>query len=351
MEDAAPKLSTRPERFSDAQVPLSTAWLLAECMQFRGKQDLWTRQKPELLEALREQAIIQSVESSNRIEGVTVEPARLRPIVLHRAKPKDRSEEELSGYRRALDWIFTRRRPVAFNVKTILHLHALCQQGAGDAGKLKSRDNEIVEFTASGERRVRFRPTSAACTRQALGELCASYESLSATPGTPSLLLIATTVFDLLCIHPFRDGNGRVSRLVTALLLQQNGFVVGQFVSLERLIEQSKEDYYRVLYQCSQRWESGENLIVPWWNYFLTTLRRAYAEFADEVERNGGRLGKSQLVRQAALAMVGPFTLAELQAQVPSASTPLVKKVLLELKSEHKVKLTGRGRGAAWETV
>jgi Fic family protein len=162
---------------------------------------------------------------------------------------------------------------------------------------------------------------------------------------------VATFAFDLLCIHPFRDGNGRASRLMTTLLLQSHGFQVARYISLERLIEQTKEEYYQVLAACSQGWHEGRNPILPWWNYFLSMLRRAYKEFEQQVESAQARPAKTDLVRQAILSQVGPFTLAELSAQLPAVSAPLIKKVLAEQKRAGKVRLVGRGRGARWELI
>ncbi len=150
-------LTLRLDRLSVAAMLLGTGWLLSACAEAKGKQDLWMRQKPGILDALREQAIVQSAEPSNRIEGVTIPAERLRPVVLGKARPRDRSEEELAGYRKALDWMFTRKRPVAVEPRVIRHLHALAQGGfSGDAGKWKRKDNEIVEILPGGERRVRF---------------------------------------------------------------------------------------------------------------------------------------------------------------------------------------------------
>ncbi len=167
----------------------------------------------------------------------------------------------------------------------------------------------------------------------------------------PPLLSVATFVFDLLCIHPFRDGNGRVSRLATVLLLQQHGFQVARFVSLERLIEQRKEDYYAVLQRCSKGWRPGKNEIVPWWNFFLGILRSAYQSFEDQVTSSRSRLGKTELVRQAVLAQPESFTLADIVAQVPVASSQLIKKVLATLKKDGQVQVVGRGRGAFWRVI
>jgi len=343
-------LTLRPERMKAESVPMETGWLLSQCTEAKGKQDLWTRQKPEVLAALREQAIIQSVESSNRIEGVTVPPARLKPLVLGKTRPRDRSEEELAGYRKAMNWIFTRKGPVRMEPRVIRHLHATAQGGmSGDAGKWKTKDNEITEILPNGERLVRFRAVPAKDTPRTVDLLCRNYNAMNEEEGLPPLLTLATFVFDLLCIHPFRDGNGRVSRLATAILLLQQGFEVGRYISLERLVEDSKEDYYRILQECSAGWHQGKNGIVPWWNYFLGILRRAYGEFERHVESTDARPAKAELVRQAVLAQVGPFTLADLKVQSPAASVQLIKKVLGQMKKKRRIKLTGHGRSARWE--
>ena len=167
----------------------------------------------------------------------------------------------------------------------------------------------------------------------------------------PSLLILAAFVLDLLCIHPFRDGNGRVSRLATSLLLQSQGFQVARYISLERMIEESKEEYYGVLKLCSQGWHEGRSEIIPWWNYFLGTLRGAYKEFERQVESVEARPAKSDLVRQTVLGQVEPFTLADMAAQLPAISSQLIKKVLAEMKKAGQVRLGGRGRGARWEVT
>jgi Fic family protein len=345
-------LSLDPQKLIETPIPAGTVWLIGSCMEARGKQELWTRQKPEVLDVLREQAIIQSVESSNRIEGVTIRAERLRPVVLGKSRPQDRSEEELAGYRKALDWIFARKRPVLPTPDVIKRLHAFAQGGfSGDAGRWKEKSNEIIEILPTGERRVRFIPTSARETPGAVENLCRAYREALDEECISPLLVVATFMFDLLCIHPFRDGNGRVSRLATTLLLQSQGFQVSRYISLERLVEESKEEYYRVLATCSQGWHEGTNEIVPWWNYFLSILRNAYKDFARQVETGGGRPAKSDLVRQAVLAQVEQFTLADLTAQLPTASPQLIKKVLSELKRLGRVRLSGRGRGARWEVV
>jgi len=338
-------------RLRNTDVPVATAWLLADCMEARGKQDLWVRQKPAVLDVLREQAIIQSVESSNRIEGVTVAQDRLRPVVLGKAKPRDRSEEELAGYRKALDWIFSRKVAVPIEPSVVLRLHAMAQGGfSGDAGKWKQRDNEIIEFNARGERRVRFIPASAKETPRLMEWLCTEYTSAIEEKAAPPLLVIATAVFDFLCIHPFRDGNGRVSRLLTTLLLQQQSLIIARYVSLDRLIEESKDRYYEVLAECSLKWHQGQNQIIPWWNYLLTIIRSGYHEFEKRVETTQTP-AKTDIIREAIMTQSGPFTLADIAAQCPSVSPQMIKKVLADLKQEGLVQLAGRGRGARWAVV
>jgi Fic family protein len=340
------------KRLTGMRIPLETSWLLASCMEARGKQDLWIRQKPEVLKALRDQAIVQSVESSNRIEGVTVDANRLRPLVLGNARPQDRPEEEIAGYRKALDWIFTSRRPVEVTSKTILKMHALAQGGmSGDAGKWKSRDNEIVEIRPDGERVVRFVPTAARATPGAIERLCEEYGEAVERGAHPEILLVGSFVLDLLCIHPFRDGNGRVSRLMTTLLLERSGFAVARFVSLERLIEESRESYYRSLHDSSQGWHDSAHDIVPWWNYFLSVVNQGYREFSEAVESREAGPGKTELVREVIMETEAEFSLAEIRAKLPSVSEQLIKRVLQQMKADGYLKLTGHGRSARWKRV
>lgn len=342
-------LTFQPKRLADLAIPVSTAWLLSACMEAKGKQDLWIQRKPEVLDALREQAIIQSVESSNRIEGVTVEAHRLRPIVLGRSKPRDRSEIELVGYRRALKWIFNRKLLPDIDADTIRKLHSFAQGGsAGDAGQWKLKNNEIIEILPNGERKIRFRPTTAKATPKAIEQLCLGYKDVITQERLPALIAVASFVFDFLCIHPFRDGNGRVSRLLASYLLEQHGLIVGRFISLERLIETNKASYYQTLSESSSRWHEGCNDLTPWWNHFLSILHQAYGEFAERVEFKSTDSGKSELIVQSILRQAEPFSLAEISKQCPNVSVQLIKKVLARLKKEGTIRLSGRGRGARW---
>lgn len=256
---------------------------MTDVAEAKGRQHLYLQQPPPVLSSLKRTALIQSVESSNRIEGVTVAPARLEPLVLENDRPRDRSEEEIRGYRRALERIHAEARGLAVDPPLLQKLHALIQEGAGDAGQWKRVNNDIIELRPGAAPLVRFRAVPAAETEAAVEELCLSYRHALDQERVPSLLATAALVFDFLCIHPFRDGNGRVSRLLTLLALEQLGHEVGRYVSLERLIEESREDYYDVLHRSSEGWHEGRHDLLPWLSYFLATLRRAWFELEERV--------------------------------------------------------------------
>jgi fido (protein-threonine AMPylation protein) len=345
-------LTLDASKLARESIPVATGWLLGACMEARGKQDLWIKQKPEVLEVLREQAIIQSAESSIRIEGVTVAANRLRPLVIGGAKPRDRSEEEISGYRAALHWIFARRNRLTVTPDVLRRLHAYAQGGTtGDAGEWKSRDKEVIEILPNGERSVRFLPVSAKRTPAAVEQLCNRYREACDEEHVPPLLIVATFVFDFLCIQPFRDGNGRVSRLLTALLLQSHGFQVARYISLERVVEESRDEYYRVLKLCSQvgmrgRTKLSRGGIISW-----ACCGAPTGNSSGGSSRPSPGLPRAILVRQTVLEQVEQFTLADMAAHLPSASSQLIKKVLAELKDAKRVRLVGRGRGARWEVI
>jgi Fic family protein len=270
--------SFRDNYLSRLALPVGTAWLLSDVAEAKGRQDLYLNKPPDILTSLRETALVQSVESSNRIEGVTVAPERLRPLVLADARPRDRSEEEILGYRRALEWIAGEGRDQPVTPALLQRLHATIQEGSGDAGEWKRVDNEIIELREGAPPLVRFRPTSVAETPAAVEEMCLLYRHALNQALAPPLVVTAALIFDFLCIHPFRDGNGRVSRLLTLLVLNQHGYEVGRYISLERLIEESRADYYEVLRLSSQGWHEGRHDLFPWLNYFLSVLKRAYRE-------------------------------------------------------------------------
>jgi Fic family protein len=321
-------------------------------MECKGRQQLYERQKPEVLRILRELALVESTESSNRIEGVTVEWARLRPLVLGRARPRDRSEEEIVGYRNALNWVHTQHANIRIEPATVQRLHALAQAGSGDAGQWKRLDNEIIEVDAQGNRRVRFRPVPAAETPKAIDDLCLAYRHALDQDILPPLLATASLVLDFLCVHPFRDGNGRVSRLLTLLALYTHGYEVGRYVSLERLVEESKESYYEALARSSEGWHEGRHDLAPWWAYFLTIVRSAYGEFERRIGQLATRRGaKTEAVEAAIAQLPDQFSIGDLERLCPSVSRDMVRTILKSLRRQRRLTIQKRGRYAIWRKL
>jgi Fic family protein len=342
-------MTFRNRRLRDFSVPMSTNWLLNDLAEAKGKQELYTRQSPQLLKALREMALVQSVESSNRIEGVTVAADRLRPLVLGKARPQDRSEQEIAGYRSALNLIHTEAEQLPVTPDLLRRLHRLCQAASGDAGEFKRIDNEVIELRPGQAPIIRFKCVSAQATPAAVDELCLVYRHAIDQDHIPPLIAIGALILDFLCIHPFRDGNGRVSRLLTLLALYQQGYEVGRYLSLERLVEESKEDYYHVLRQSSQRWHDGKHEFLPWLNHFLAIVRRGYAEFeqrAGDVKSKRG--AKTQLVELAIEAATGEFGITDLERACPGVSRDMIRFLLRDLKVAGRVECLGRGPGAKW---
>ncbi|GAF69917.1 unnamed protein product, partial [marine sediment metagenome] len=229
-------------------IPIEMGGLLQKLGEYKGRQDLSQHQAPQVLATLKQTAIIESTESSNRIEGVTVPSKRFKELMAHPSKPKDRSEAEILGYREALSKIHT--TPEAFTVceKTILGLHRqIYSRTDVPAGQWKKRDNTIEERLPDGRWITRFVPVSASKTPGYMKELCICFNRLMDRRQVSPIILISAFVFDFLCVHPFSDGNGRVSRLLTVLMLHQADYTVGRYISIERLIEESKETYYEAL--------------------------------------------------------------------------------------------------------
>ncbi|GAB7140700.1 Fic family protein [Deferribacterales bacterium RsTz2092] len=327
----------------NSSIPLGTGWLLGRCMEGRGRQELYTNQLPEVLNALLEQAIVQSVESSNRIEGISTSPARLVSLLNGDIKPIERPDLELLGYKKALNFIYT-SDDIVLNTNFILTLHSMCCANSGHAGSFKTTNNDIIEILPDGSRHVRFTPASSSDTPALTSRLVSAYQESK----LPPLLKVATFIFDFLCVHPFLDGNGRVSRLLTTALLLKEGFIASRYISLERLVEERKEEYYETLRLCSQGWHDGANSITEWWGFFLSILKDAYKAFDDSVKEQDVKSPKSELIRRNVLSMTGSFTLAEVSQKLPSISSSLVKKILAELKSEGALQQFGVGRGSRY---
>ena len=240
-----------------------------------------------------------------------------------------------------------------FTTGVIRQLHTLMYRYLPQpGGDWKPTDNEIIGREVDGSQVVRFRPVSAVGTPHAMEELTSGFARAHDTEGRPALIVIPLAILDFLCIHPFSDGNGRTSRLLTLQLLYRTGIEVGRFISLERVIEESKETYYEALKSSSAGWHEGTHDPHPWLNYFWGILIRSYKEFSDRVgDLNRGAGGKAARVRDAVQKMSKPFSLSELQTECPGVSLPTIKRVLGEMKNEGLVVLTGRGRGARWSRL
>jgi len=319
--------------------------------QARGRQDLFVSQAPEPLEALRRHAIVESTESSNRIEGVVAGRGRVKALVLKAASPHNRSEQEIAGYRDALRLIHESHANMPLSANVVLQLHSmLFRYLPSEGGRWKATDNEIVDRDPDGRVvRVRFRPTPAVATAAAVEQLVTDYRTAVDADAIDPLIVVPLAVLDFLCVHPFRDGNGRVARLLTLLLLYHFGYRVGRYISIERIIEDSKETYYEALERGSQGWHDDEPDVRPWLDYFWGTLLRAYREFEERVGTILSAHGsKSQLVREAVARRLGPFAISEIEADCPGVSRDMVRRVLRQLRDEGAIEVRGAGRGARW---
>ena len=318
--------------------------------EYRGKQRLYMAQSRDVLSDLRQVAVVESTESSNRLEGVVVAASRLKSLVLKNAAPKSRSEQEVAGYRDALALIHESAEQMPFAEGTMLQLHGtLYRYLPQPGGRWKSTNNDITERHPDGSARIRFRPTTAHLTPMAMADLVARYRTALDQHLADPLVLIPLVVLDFLCIHPFPDGNGRMARLLTLQLLYHFDYAVGRFISLERIFEESKESYYETLEASSQGWHDAAHNCAPWVDYFWGALLAAYKEFEQRVgtiER--GRGAKGDRVRAEILKRQLPFSISEIEQACPGVSRDMVRLVLRAMKAEGLIAPTGKGRGAKW---
>ncbi|MBI4745795.1 MAG: Fic family protein [Deltaproteobacteria bacterium] len=332
-------------------IPASTSWYLADLSESRGRQELFTRQAPQRLKALREHALIESAVSSNRIEGVVVDPRRIKAIVLGKQLLHDRNEEEVRGYRNALDLIHRKGKDIPLSEKTVLDLHSLMRGDIWDAGKYRGKDSDIIEKYPDGRVRVRFKTVKAVRTADYIRELVGMWSDCLREKWVHPLIALAAFNLDFLCVHPFRDGNGRVSRLLLLLQCYHLGYEVGRYISLERLIEENKDRYYETLEQSSYGWHDGKHDPWPYINYLLFILKTAYREFEDRAGSVKSPRGtKTELVETSVRAFPGEFTLADLERACPHVSRDMIRRVLRNLQAEGKAECLGRGPGATWRS-
>jgi Fic family protein len=339
------------ERF-DRRLPLTHALVrtLGLLREYRGKEELYRQQMPQALETLKQVAIIQSTESSNRIEGVTAPAQRIRDLIANKTTPRDRSEQEIAGYRDVLNTLHRNHEGMKLTSSLVRQLHRdLFKYTDERGGKWKMVPNRISQVRADGTEFVRFEPPAPHLVDGAMETLHRQIQSVWRADKVDKLLLIPAYVLDFLCIHPLRDGNGRMARLLTLLLLYHAGYEVGRFISLERIIEESKETYYDALYQSSHGWHKGRHPLTPWTEFLLGTLIAAYREFEGRVGAvSSGRGAKTELVLNAIGNFHGEFTVSQLQEQCPTVGIDLIRRILREQKQAGKVVCLGRGPSASW---
>jgi Fic family protein len=352
MADASQRGSFSPgflERLPLTQADLTAVGAIGE---FKGRQDLY-RQFPAMLESLKNMAVIQSTEASNRIEGVTAPPERIRQLVEHKTTPLNRSENEIAGYRDVLATIHTNAAAIPLTPNVILQFHRdLYSYLPGTGGHWKSADNDIVEFLTDGTSFIRFKPVPAHLTPDAVQDLTTRFRDQMTRGVINPLVLMAAFTLDFLCIHPFLDGNGRMSRLLTLLQLYQSGYEVGRYVSLEKVIEDSKETYYESLLRSSKGWHEGRHDLSPWLEYFLGVLIAAYKELEARVSSvSKARGAKTQLVVDCVQHLPAEFKISELINACPGIPRPTVNRILNDMQSRGEVECSGRGRSAVWRRL
>ncbi len=317
--------------------------------EYKGKEELYFKQSPDILDKLVEQAKVESVESSNRIEGIDVKHERVIDIVQQQSTPRNRPEEQVAGYRDALEYIHTNYDAVPISLNSILMLHQFLYKFAQqEGGSFKRDDNKIVDRMKDGSIRVRFRPPPASQTYEYMSKLVDQYQFLNKQRNFSSLLLIPLFVLDYLCIHPFQDGNGRTARLLSLLLLYHAGYKVGKYISLERIIEESKETYYETLEKSSKEWHEQTHDIHPWLYYFYGVLIAAYKEFESRVGVFREEGSKTDRIKEYVKKAVKPFSISEIERACPNVSRDMIRLVLRELRDSGLISSTGMGRGAKW---
>ena len=336
------------ERQAISQNLLRTIRLIGE---YKGKEEVFKQQSPQVLETLRHTAVIQSTESSNRIEGVVASHDRIVKLVQKKVKPANRSEQEIAGYRDVLNTIHANHAHMKFNVNLILQLHRdLLKFTPEEGGRWKTTQNEIEEIGPGGKRSIRFTPVSPHLIEDSMRSLHERFTRLTESQKFEPLLLIPAYVLDFLCIHPFRDGNGRMARLISLLLLYQSGFEVGRFISLENIVEVTRQSYYDTLHASSQKWHQGKHSLVPWWEYFLgVMLLSAYREF----QKRAGTLttsrgAKTATVLDAIERLPNGFRMVDVERAAPNVTREMIRVVLNRLKKEERVYCEGRGAAATW---
>lgn len=323
---------------------------LGDIRELKGKTALLSALNPETFSALIEVAKTQSTGASNRIENISTSDKRLRELMTNKTDPKNRDEREIAGYRYVLDEIHESHDNIPVTPNVILQLHRDLYRFSGDshAGKWKDSDNVIAERTAEGELVARSIPTSAAGTPAAVERICREY-SRQIDDGTYDPLLVSLVfVFDFVSIHPFNDGNGRMSRLLTLLLMYRNGYDVGKYVSIEKEIENSKETYYEALSASSTGWQNGENDYVPFVTYMLGIVTACYRELESRFSVVALPAGNEESIRAFFDRLIGTATKREIMDANPNMSQRTLERILAKLQDEGVVEKVGAARSTAY---
>ena len=317
--------------------------------EYKGKQDLFLRQKPIELKRLTEIAMIQSTEASNRIEGIITTNSRLKQLVSDKTTPKNRDEEEILGYRNVLNLIHENYDLIPIRSSYILQLHRDLLQYTNHeyGGKFKTTPNEIDMVLPTGEKTVLFRPLEPYETPEAVDNLCESYTTALDQEVIDELILIPCFILDFLCIHPFSDGNGRMSRLLTLLLLYRCGYMVGKYVSIEKAISDTKEVYYDALQKADQGWHEDLNDPKPFIKYMLGIILSCYREFEKRIQTvhmTGTKSTSYDIVKSFVQNTLGKFSKQDVLVGCPSLGSSSAEAVLKKLVEEHYLVRIGAGR-------
>ena len=320
---------------------------LTQIHEFKGEQTLFIEAKADTLSQLVDIAKIQSIAASNKIEGIYTSDERLKALVKDSTRPRTRNEREIAGYRDVLNTIHENHDYIPPKPSIILQLHRDLYkfEGMDIGGRYKTSDNIIEEQDAEGNKSVRFRPMPAWETPEAIEKICQSYDEALNSENIDALIIIPMFVLDFLCVHPFNDGNGRISRLLTLLLLYRSGYIVGKYISIEKLIEQTKEIYYESLQLSSAGWHENKNDYEPFVKYMLGVIVAAYRDFSSRVSLLTTQgMSKPDRVKEIIRATLGPITKTEILAKCPDISQVTVQRALADLVDKGDIVKLGGGR-------
>lgn len=327
--------------------------LIAAIYKEAGKQELYLKQRPEKLEKLIEIAKVQSTESSNAIEGIKTTNTRLKQIALEKTTPRNRDEKEIAGYRDVLNIIHESFDIIPITQNYILQLHKIMYSHLNNAlaGKTKNVQNYISASYPDGHVETLFTPLAPFETPEALDRICEEYNRAIGNNEVEPLIVIPVFIHDFLCIHPFNDGNGRMSRLLTTLLLYKNGFYVGKYISLESKIAKNKDLYYDALGESQVGWHEGKDDATAFIKYLLGTILAAYKDFTDRFELIQDNLSARETVRKATMKKIGRFTKQDIKELCPSLSISSIEGGLRKLVEEGELKKEGTGRATKYYRV